>query len=128
MSETTKSYLHYLVSAKIMFGPAASESAETAAVQGIEMNAVVLNESEKFTVKMISRAQQAAQIQFLKRIGDEAAQSIQIHDVVILNLVPLGRMSEKEFNDLPIPVEPQEAEQTAAKPDLKVVEPNAFDE
>lgn len=128
MSETTKSYLHYLVSAKIMFGPAASEGAETAAVQGIEMNAVVLNESEKFTVKMISRAQQAAQIQFLKRIGDEAAQSIQIHDVVILNLVPLGRMSEKEFNDLPIPVEPQEAAQTSAKPDLKVVEPNAFDE
>lgn len=130
MSEESKSFYHFMVAAKIIFGPAVDENDTAAAVtgvQGIEMNAVVLNDSEKFPVKMISRAQQAAHIQFLKRIGDEAAQSIQVHDVVILNLIPLGYMAQDEFNVLP-ESEQAEPEDKAAKPDLKVVKPNTFDE
>lgn len=127
MSDDKKMF-HFMVAAKIIFGPKIEEG-DTAAmqeVQGIEMNAVVLNDSETFPVKMVSRAQQAAHIQFLQRIGEEAAQAVQVHDVVILNLIPLGFMSkaEFEFKEEAAPAEPSEA----AKPDLKVVKPNAFDE
>lgn len=100
MSAENKSFYHFMVAAKIIFGPKPQEgepeSVAFEQVQGVEMNAIVLNDSETFPVKMISRAKQAAHLQFLRRIGNEAP--IMVHDVVILNLIPLGLMSKEEFN------------------------------
>lgn len=122
MSEESRSFYHYMVAAKVIFGPKAGDEPtadELTQVQGIEINAVVLNDTETFPVQMVSRAQQAAHMQFLQRIG-EAQNNIQVHDVVILGLIPLGLMSKETFNAKPDPVK--------AEPDLKAVAKNDFDE
>lgn len=127
MSEETKKMYHFMVAAKVIFGPKPKEGEPEAVafeqVQGIEINAVVLNDTEKFPVKMISRAQQAAHMQFLKRIGNDAP--VMVHDVVIIGLIPLGLMSKEEF-DLPAQVEPEP--EAPKSPDLKVVSNDPFTE
>ena len=46
---------------------------------------------------MIGKAQQSAQLQFLRNMGEEEVPNVEVRDVAIVNVVNLGVMTEEEF-------------------------------
>lgn len=58
------------------------------------LNAVIHGDSRQVNGRVLSKAQQAAQMNFYKQNGDS---KLKVVDVVMLNLSYLGEMTEEEF-------------------------------
>lgn len=67
------------------------------------MNTLVQSDTDVVNISTIGRAQQAVQRQMLSEVGPE---NIKIHDVVTLNIMHLGWMTDEELQ--PQPAAPQE--------------------
>lgn len=100
---------YYLVAGKVVF-----TSGED--VNAVEINAVVTSKTQSIPVRGIAKAQQALHGQFIARMGEEAAKIV-VRDIVILNMLPLGKMTAVEFHAPPEGTELTEASVTAV--DLK---------
>lgn len=85
----SKTYYYSLITAEITF-----QLPENPEIFTQRLNGVLADAHPEITAKLIGKAQQIAQLQFRKRMDDSA---IEILDVVILYLAPLGRMTESEF-------------------------------
>jgi len=66
------------------------------------MNTLVQSDTDVVNISTIGRAQQAVQRQMLSEVGPE---NIKIHDVVTLNIIHLGWMTDEELQ--PAPPEPK---------------------
>lgn len=64
----------------------------------LRLNAIVTNEQPSFPARMVGKAQQALQLNFRKQVNDA---TLVVVDVFLFNIVPLGRMTDAEFNALP---------------------------
>ena len=87
MSQTKKHY--FLVTSEITL---LEEETQSSSIT--RLNAVIHGDSRQVTGRVLSKAQQAAQMNFHKQVGET---SLKIVDVVILNLSYLGEMTEEEF-------------------------------
>lgn len=66
------------------------------------MNTLVQSDTDVVNITTIGRAQQAVQRQMFSEVGPK---NIKIHDVVTLNIIHLGWMTDKELQ--PTPPEPE---------------------
>lgn len=88
---------YYLVCGEVKFAkPATDDQPET--IGSTLLNAVVSRDEKTFPVSAIGRAQQALQLNFHGRMEDP---SIIVADVVLVNVVYLGHMSQAEFQKQP---------------------------
>jgi hypothetical protein len=85
--------MHFLVAGEIVFAAAEGQPSNS-----VLMNALVISQDGRFAVAQISKAQQAMQLQFHKRMNNP---TLQILDVIILGLMPLGEFTDAEFNAVP---------------------------
>lgn len=69
---------------------------EATFAQRVDSNALIINDDPVFNLKAVGRIQQALQVQFLQKMQGNP-NNPKIMDVIITNLVPLGRMSEEDF-------------------------------
>lgn len=94
-------------------------------VNSIRLNTMIVHTDSNIPARLIGKAQQSLQLLFFKRMDDAAKQSgiaapvINVHDVVILNVSPLGWATEEEFNAPATSVVKEKG-----KPTLKVVAAN----
>jgi ABC-type molybdate transport system ATPase subunit len=84
---------YYLVAGEIVFSPSAGETSSS-----VLMNTLVITQDNRFAVAQIAKAQQAMQFQFIKRMNNP---TLQILDVIIVSLMPLGEFTDAEFNATP---------------------------
>jgi hypothetical protein len=96
---------YFLVTGELVF-----RRTEDEVPNAIRMNAVVTSKDGRLGVAQIGKAQQALQLQFHKRMEDP---TIQILDVVIMSLVPLGVFIPEEFHAAPAGTELREMNQGA---------------
>lgn len=92
---------HFLVTGQIVFSPVPSNneaSDEGEMLHTVNVNCVVMSPDGRLAVAQIARAQQALQMQFFRRIEPG---TVQVRDVVILALMPLGIFTSEEFNAMP---------------------------
>jgi hypothetical protein len=114
-STATSRKFHFMVAAQILF---TLKEGEQTAINTATVNAVVTHDKDVVPARLLGKAQQAAQMQFIKKLGEEAP-NVQVADVVVLNLMNLGYMSDDEFAAAP---EGQKQQEVAkAKPGLSVV-------
>lgn len=90
---TPAKQMYYLVAGEIVFAKAAGESSNS-----VLMNTLVITPDSRFAVAQIAKAQQAMQFQFIQRMNNP---NLQILDVIILSLMPLGEFTDAEFNAAP---------------------------
>ena len=69
---------------------------EATFAQRVDSNALIINDDPVFNLKAVGRIQQALQVQFLQKMQGNP-NNPKIMDVIITNLVPLGRMTEEDF-------------------------------
>lgn len=86
---------YYMVAANIVYGLDGQEQ-----VGMMPINSAVWSEEPDrlIRLRLISRAQQAAQMAFIKKLNQI---NVQIRDVVIVNMIYLGHMTEAQFNEAP---------------------------
>jgi len=125
MSQDLSTHRHrFLVAGEIIFNQADSD-----VVHSVRLNAMIAHTDVNLPARLIGKAQQTLQMLLFKRMGESAEAvgiampQITVHDVVILNISPLGWMSEDEFNAPPEGTVKQEK----AKPTLSVVPTNEPD-
>jgi hypothetical protein len=111
----SKKKFFFLVSATIVFHLKADENQN---VTTVPINATIYGEKDQIPSAMIGKAQQAVQMQLLKRLGEEF-QNIEIDDVVINNIITLGYMTEDEF------LAPPKVESDAVKKVMSIVQGGA---
>ena len=91
----------FMVAATIVFQVALDpKNPEATVTNSMPLNAVVTSPEDKLPSALIGRAQQAVQMQFIKKMGDEMP-TVKIVDVVITNLMNLGYMTDAEFSAVP---------------------------
>lgn len=98
MSSKDQKKYHFLVAALIIF----KDKSDDSQIMKVELNTVVEHETDDIPVKLLGRAQQAAQIRFFKEMSDS---QIQVIDVVILNMIRMGYMTSEEFKKGMTPAE-----------------------
>lgn len=89
---------HFMVAAEVIFSFPTEEN--EVAINTARINGVVTHDKDTIPTHLLGQAQKLAQMQLFKRLGDEAP-SVNIVDVVIINLMNLGYMTEEEFNAAP---------------------------
>lgn len=112
---------HFMVAAELVFTLPAGEG--EVAINTARVNSVVTHDKDTVPTHLLGQAQKAVQMQLFKRLGDEAAK-VTVVDVVIINLMNLGYMTDAEFNAVPEGKKLQEV----AKAGLRVVKSGANDE
>lgn len=94
----TKKRHYTLVTGEIVFlSPDPNKPGEFEGPYAVRINTIITDDLPLITEKLIGEAQQSLQIQFFN--GRDP--NLQVQDVVILNLSPLGRMSKEEFHKVP---------------------------
>ena len=89
MTSHNKVFFHYnLVAGMILF-----RMNEEAPLEEVTLNTQLKLSRERITAADIGRAQQALQITLFRNIGGPAL----VSNVVITNIMPLGRMTEDQF-------------------------------
>jgi hypothetical protein len=116
MSKTAKKF-YFLVAAQIIFVIPDPEGKDDPNMSTAFINGVVTNDRDLFPSHLVGKAQQVAQMQFFKRLGDEAPK-VQVIDVVIVNINNLGYMTEEEFTAAPAGMVKQEKKE---EPKLTIV-------
>lgn len=92
--EEAKKYNHFLVAGKIVFTTPEIEGEMT----DITLNAIITGEGTNIPVRAIGKAQQALQLLFHNRTQDP---NVKVLDVVVVNIIHLGRMTKEEFQEPP---------------------------
>ncbi len=87
-------YFHYLVAARILFS-VKDENSDGVILQSIDINAITLNDTEIFDARKIVREQHANQVKFMQHMDNNP--NITVHDIVILNLMNLGKQGNDMF-------------------------------
>lgn len=91
MSANPKALEHFwLVAGCVVFTRQGEDTVET-----ISLNTMITNKIEQVTARHVGRAQQSLQMLLFQRLGVE----IQVHDVFIISVSYLGRMSTEAFNE-----------------------------
>lgn len=85
MSDTVQHY--HLVSAEVLF-----QTADDQPVQGFKLNTTIVTDDGKVTAKLIGRAQVTLQKLTFMKFGN-----VNISDVFIISISPLGEMTEDAF-------------------------------
>jgi hypothetical protein len=112
---------HFMVAAQIVFNITLDSGEQ--AVNTANINSVVTHDKDMVPARLLGKAQQAAQMQLFNKLGEEATK-INVVDVVILNLMNLGYMTDEEFQATPDGTVKKEV----SKPGLKVVKSAANEE
>jgi len=93
MTEPVYQYYH-LVCGELVFRKTNSE-----VVNSMRINCVLINNNEDgLTVRHLALAQQTLQANFHRRMDDT---TLEVLDVVIMNIMPLGYFTEESFNAAP---------------------------
>ncbi len=100
-TDTPKTEHYHLITGEILCRAKDGDN-----VQGVRLNAIITSDDGKLPVALIGRAQQALQMQFFKRMNDP---EIQVVDVVILGVSPLGEFTHEAFHAVPAGVEVRES-------------------
>jgi hypothetical protein len=109
----------FMVAAQIVFSVKLDEAnPENVAMNAVSLNGVVTHSEDKVPAKLLGKAQQVVQLQFAKKMGDDMPK-INVVDVVILNIMNLGYMTDEEFSATPDGTKQQEV--APAKTKLSVV-------
>lgn len=74
-------------------------------INAAHINGIIVTKDTKFTVKDLGKCQQILQLNFHKKLGEVA---VNVVDVVIMGMTPLGHMTEEEFHALPEETKQQE--------------------
>jgi hypothetical protein len=113
----------FMVAATIVFQVQLEDgNPESTVMNSVAINGVVTHTEDKVPAKLLGKAQQVVQLQFAKKMGDDMPK-VNVVDVVIMNLMNLGYMSDEEFNATPDGMKQQEAAAApaAGKAKLSVV-------
>jgi hypothetical protein len=91
-------FYYTLITAEIVF-----QLPEDPMIYTAHVNGVLSDKHPEITARLIGKAQQIAQLQFHKQLEVQQLtdQEPKVLTVVILNLAPLGRMTEAEFQGIP---------------------------
>lgn len=103
-------YHHHMIVAEIVFMPKADS-----VVNSLRVNGVLVDPEKDIPIRLLGKAQQIVQLQFHNRME---GQDIQVLDVVLMNFMYLGHMTEAEFQKVPEGVALKEK---TPKPALSVV-------
>lgn len=106
---------HFMVACQVVF--AVQDAGETA-MNTAFINGVLTNDKDVFPSRLLGKAQQIAQMHLFKRLGEDAAK-VNVIDVVIMNVMNLGYMTEEEFQAAPEGTKQQEVSKD--RPTLSVV-------
>lgn len=97
MAKATRNY-YFLTSCLVMFTD--KEGPESSILKTLPINVMLIHGATTIGVKEIARIQQGAQQKFWGKMGHEAIPLIGVMDVVIQAVMPLGFMTEAQFNNL----------------------------
>lgn len=102
MNQESKQRKHYnMIVGEIVFKGGNDDN-----VNAIRVNGVMLDDSRDIPVKLLGKAQQILQLNFHQRMQDE---NVVVLDVVLINFLYLGHMTQEEFNQVPEGTQLQEA-------------------
>ena len=117
-TETPVREFHYMVCAQVVFS-IPGKVAGTYEINAVNINAVVKNDRDQFTIDLLAKAQNLVQMQLNRKMEGTA---LTVQDVVIMNLMNLGYMTEAEFNAAPPGMERKEVAKTVlGKTSLQIV-------
>lgn len=91
---------HFLITGEIVFQAPGSEQ-----VNAMRCNAILVSDQTTINVTALGKSQQVLQLNFFKKMGDP---KLQVLDVIITNICPLGQMTEAEFHQAPEGMQLQE--------------------
>lgn len=107
---------YFLISGSIMFTVGDIENLENVQPSNIFVNAIVRHDDEKFPARKLAKAQQNLHKSFIMKLPEPELANI--HDIVILSVSYLGKMTEEEFQAAPeepkLPTEEQSTSTNAA--------------
>lgn len=118
MTEATQKH-HFLIAGELVFLQKESEE-----VNGIRANGILITDDTNIGVSAIGKAQQVLQMNFFKKMGDS---SLTIVDVIVMNLMYLGFMTEEEFKKTPPGLQQQEMKQEETTPETVALTPASND-
>lgn len=99
-SETLDQKHYFLIAGNVVY-KVDGGAKDTNPMGVITLNGVITSASQTLGVADLNQAQQVLQHHFRVKTEDN---TIEIDDVIILNIVPLGFQSENEFNNLSMEV------------------------
>lgn len=102
---------HFMVAAQVVFRIIPEKAGDPVEINTANVNTVITSDKDQIPASMVGKAQQGIQLQLLNRLG-ENAQKIEIVDVVILNFMNLGYMTDLEFQVPPEGTQKQEVAKT----------------
>ena len=114
MAKATRNY-YFLTSCLVMFTD--KEGPNVTTIKTLPVNVMLINGTgTSIGVKEISKVQQGAQQKFWGKLGHEAIPLFNVVDVVIEAIMPLGFMTDAQFNNL----DPAIVREVAENPDAEV--------
>lgn len=102
---TAKQHYH-LVTGSVIY-----QEAEDQPFQSITLNGIVRDDAKEIPTRLLGRAQQILQVNFMKKIGTTENKVV---DVILLNFAYLGEMTEEEFQAPPAGTKLQEKSANAS--------------
>ena len=84
---------HHLIVGEIIFKEEGSE-----AIASLRVNGVLMDPKQEVPVRLLGKAQQILQMNFYQRMGE---QRVTVLDVILMNVVYLGHMTQEEFHQPP---------------------------
>lgn len=97
MTESPKTHNYYMVVAQIMY--VAPNEQDVPTMGSLPVNCVIWTDEPGIKVVGLQRAQQLALAAFQQKMPNPDA--VNIADIVIVNLIPLGCFTEEDFNRPP---------------------------
>lgn len=91
---------HHMIVGEIVFRDSAGEN-----VNAIRVNGVMMDDSRNIPVRLLGKAQQILQLNFHQRMQDE---TLVVVDVILINFMYLGHMTQEEFAQAPEGMQLQE--------------------
>jgi len=98
VSERAEREFYFMACGEITILPPSPEG-EQAMPVSLRQNAVVTSKDGRIGIAQLARTQQMLQVQLHNKL--QANELMNVVDVVILNMIPLGFFSAEEFNKLP---------------------------
>lgn len=103
--EESKNHYH-MIAGEIVFREGDSEI-----VNAVRVNGVIVDPGRELPARLLGKAQQILQLNFHQRMQNE---NIQVLDVVLMNLMYLGHMTQSQFQKQPEGMKLQERPQQEA--------------
>lgn len=94
-----KRQYHWLVAGEIVFNYINKDSKEVS-VNSAKVNCIIFSEKSHINMAQLGRANQTLQMQFYQRMGG-TTEGIEVTNLTILGMIPLGHMTNEEFNRMP---------------------------